>query len=529
MKGYKELRLGELSVEQKLGLTMIAYLSDENESFNFAMELVKKHALGGIWVPPRFHNARRMIERIKDAADYPILVFTDAEGGIGEYMIGKHNAIGVAARPELSYTFGKVVGSVASEMGYNVVCDPVLDMVNGNMACAASDRSLGNDKEKVRELAISMVRGMHDGGVLSVAKHYPGSASGDYDMDSHMAETSSTDTKEELLDYNLYPYIALLREGLLDGIMTKHTRFENIDPDYPASLSEKVIGVIREEGFDGFAMTDALCMMGVLAKFGKTKTLALAIANGNDLSLPYNEDNRFCYEALLEWYNKGLIRDERLDEAVRRVLEAQHKVTKLPRGSVITDEDKANFQRINTDSIYAITDEGIEPSISRDGRHFFAVMLDQTYGHSTDETPAVDTITTKWYMPEAIRERLNRLFPNSRVDTIYELPTRSEVVRVLEDNLDYEDLIFITFFSGGPYKGREHFTPRILTVMDALQATDRMSTVVHLGNPYVLEDIPHVKRIIAGHSSSESCMNALDVLAGIRPALGKPTYDVKLK
>ena len=48
MKEYKELRLGELSVEQKLGLTMIAYLSDENESFNFAMELVKKHALGGI-------------------------------------------------------------------------------------------------------------------------------------------------------------------------------------------------------------------------------------------------------------------------------------------------------------------------------------------------------------------------------------------------------------------------------------------------------------------------------------------------
>ncbi len=65
--------------------------------------------------------------------------------------------------------------------------------------------------------------------------------------------------------------------------------------------------------------------------------------------------------------------------------------------------------------------------------------------------------------------------------------------------------------------------------MRAMQATGRISTVVHLGNPYVLEDIPHVPRKIFGNASTKNSLVALEVLAGNYPPLGTPTYDVKLK
>jgi hypothetical protein len=374
-----------------------------------------------------------------------------------------------------------------------------------------------------------MVEGMHAGGVLSVAKHYPGCAYEDATMDSHMAETASSLTKEELTDYNLYPYIELLRHGLLDGIMTKHTRFANIDPDFPASLSAKVIGLIREQGFDGFALTDALCMNGILAKFGRGRVVGTAISGGNDLSLPYTPDNDFTFDQLVKYYEEGCLDEGRLNEAVRRVLEAQHKTTLLPCDGEITPEEREAFRRINTDSVYALTDEGIEVALSREGRHYFVVMTDPLYGRVTDDTPAVDTISTEWFKPDLVEERLRAYFPNSAVQTLSEYPTRSEINRVLVDNLGYEDTVLITYFSGAPYIGYERFTPRIITTVEAMQLTDRVSTVVHLGNPYVLEDLPHIPRVIVGCTSTDSSLVAIDVLAGAYSAKGVPTYDVKLK
>ena len=63
-----------------------------------------------------------------------------------------------------------------------------------------------------------------------------------------------------------------------------------------------------------------------------------------------------------------------------------------------------------------------------------------------------------------------------------------------------------------------------------MQRTNRISTLVHLGNPYVAEDYPHIPRRLFGGCSFASTMVALDVLAGIKPALGKQTYtNVKLQ
>ena len=101
------------------------------------------------------------------------------------------------------------------------------------------------NKEKVATLAVAMARGLHDAGILTVAKHFPGGSDAE-GIDSHMSEGISEDTVEDLLNYSLYPYQRLLKEGLLDGIMTQHRRFVNIDPDRPATLSKKVLDIRQE-------------------------------------------------------------------------------------------------------------------------------------------------------------------------------------------------------------------------------------------------------------------------------------------
>lgn len=528
----KELQLSELSAEQKLGMTMTAHVyrletelkSDEN--LEYALEMIRNHALGAIWVDASYRR-EDVMKRIREAADYPILIFTDAESGFGNYSIGKHNALACADSEELAYIFGKVTAISARKAGYNVVCNPVLDMCRANSVCGKTVRSMGSDKYRVATLAAAEARGMHDGGVLTVGKHYP-SAGGDGEIDPHMAESTSFETKEELLEYNLYPYLELYRSGLLDGIMTQHCRFPNIDPEYPASLSQKVIGVIREQGFDGFAITDALIMMGTAAKFGTQACKGLAIGNGNDLALTWYA-NKESYEAILASYKQGLISDARLDEAVRRVLEAQRKTLAAPKFTEITESDIQLFQQINRDGVIARTDSNVSTALDPTEKHFFAVLMPNEVEISDNGKVNVDTFSKGWYQPQVIIQQLNELYPNSEVFAINQFPSPIQNVHLLERNVDFDDVVFITYNDSAAYIGRECLTSRIVSAIQALQVTKRVSTVVHFGNPFVLEELEHIPRILIGGCSTDSIRCTLDVLAGKYPAKGHFVYDIKLK
>ena len=77
--------------------------------------------------------------------------------------------------------------------------------------------------------------------------------------------------------------------------------------------------------------------------------------------------------------------------------------------------------------------------------------------------------------------------------------------------------------------GREEFAPRIISLMEALQVTQKISAILHFGNPYSLEALPHIPRIIVATCSEKSTLTALEVLAGDYPAKGKLTYDVEFQ
>lgn len=526
MKEVKELNFEELSVKQKLGMVHTALLNNNcsEEDREFVYDLIRNRALGAVWIQFTHDDADKYIEKVKELADYPILIVTDAESGMGDYLIGRQNPIACTGDEKYAYAFGKALGVTASKKGYNVICNPILDVSTTGWV-----RSLGSDKDVVAKMAAAEARGLHDGGVLTVGKHYPSGIDAK-NIDTHMAEGYSEQTEEELIDFSLYAYKELMKEDLLDGVMTGHEKFINIDPEAPASLSKKVISIIRDLGFDGFCMTDALCMMGILAKFGNAESKALSIAAGNDLALPHDAHAKFNQEALYMGYEKGIITDERLDEAVKRVLAAQHKVMELEKtkAEVLTEEEDYLAKHVSMDSIYAKVDEGLTTSISRDGKHFFALMTRNEEKVGADGKVDVDTFSNGWLYPSKVTEKLKELFPNSTVYAFHQFPRQIHNMRILSNSIGYDDVIFITFTEAMAYMGAEHLTRRVEILIEAMQYTNRISTLVHFGNPCVLENLPHISRYILGGLSEKSVETCLEILAGEYEAKGVPTYDFKL-
>ena len=174
--------------------------------------------------------------------------------------------------------------------------------------------------------------GMLAGGVIPVAKHFPGH--GDTETDSHLGLPVVDKTREELLDFELRPFRQAIDTTCVFGayggdtsipaIMVGHILLSQVDPDKPATLSSEVVtGLLREElGFDGVVVTDDLTMGAITQNYGLGEAAVLAVEAGCDLLLVCHEAGSVeeVYAALLDAVDTGRISVDRLDQSVRRIL-----------------------------------------------------------------------------------------------------------------------------------------------------------------------------------------------------------------
>lgn len=526
----REIKFEEMTLRQKISFvhnaTLNAWCNKEDE--DYVIELVKKRAIGSVWVQWSWVNGdliKSRIKRIREAADYPILIFTDAECGFNDYRIGYANALGRAQGEEYSYAFGKKLGVMAREIGYNVVCNPLLDISSG------SNRSLGSDIYEIAKLAKAQARGMHDAGVLTVGKHYP-SALREDNVDTHLVEGHCNQTVEDLVATSLYAYGELIKEDLLDGIMSGHTVMNEIDPTRPTSLSKAVLNVIKEKcGFEGFIITDALCMMGIRAKYGHYDPMGMCIEAGNDLANMYDNNGvERLQNALDDCFDRGLFSEKELDRAVKNILRAQHKVMELDkvRATSVTEEEDYLAQNIDADGVSAIVEDGLDLTIPRDGRHIFLIVASNEYTAEQSQVGA-DTFSGSWHDPALIERKINELFPNSKTILMHQFPTQLQCLWAINDTFGYDNVVLLTYSEFQAYTGPECFTRRFLNIVNSMQYTNRISTIIHYGNAVVMEELPHISRKIFGGCSQKSTLACLEVLAGEREPKGKLPYSVNLK
>ena len=131
-----------------------------------------------------------LTELIRRETGYDPFIMVDQEGGVvtrlSEDCVNVPGAMALASTgdPGNTYLAGKLTGAELRSLGINFDLAPSVD-VNCNPANPIIGvRSYGDTPSTVVKYATGMIRGLQDGGVLCLAKHFPGH--GDTSMDSHL-------------------------------------------------------------------------------------------------------------------------------------------------------------------------------------------------------------------------------------------------------------------------------------------------------------------------------------------------------
>ena len=222
------------------------------------------------------------------------LVAIDHEGGrvlrLGEPFtpFPPAAAVGRTRGPDLAYRVGRAMGEELASVGIDLNFAPVLD-VNSNPANPViGDRAFGDDPELVSEMGIGLMRGLHDGGVLSCGKHFPGH--GDTEKDSHLELPVVRRSRAELERTELVPFRAAIAAGM-PMLMTAHVLYPALDPDHPATLSRRILtDLLRGElHFAGVVASDDLAMRAIVDHQSVADAAVSTLRAGADVLLVCQE------------------------------------------------------------------------------------------------------------------------------------------------------------------------------------------------------------------------------------------------
>lgn len=171
--------------------------------------------------------------------------------------------------------------------GANVVLGPVADVNTDPRNPVIGVRSFGSDPQLVSRHVVASVDGIQDGAVAACIKHFPGH--GDTHLDSHHALPVIELDVAEYERVHLAPFRAAIEAGA-DTVMTAHIVVPAWGEE-PATLNPRVLGTLRDWGFDGVIITDALDMAAIRETVGIGGGAARALAAGADLLCIGNPTN----------------------------------------------------------------------------------------------------------------------------------------------------------------------------------------------------------------------------------------------
>ena len=277
-----------------------------------------------------------MQEISKERTGLPVFLGVDEEGGRVTRVYGSSitdipyvedmYSIGNSLDPQLAYNAGNTIGCYLKELGFNVDFAPVADIFTNPANTVIGDRAFGSTAETASEMVPMCTRGLQDAGVEAVLKHFPGH--GDTAEDSHSGYASSYKSLDELKQCEFLPFQAGISAGA-SFVMMGHISLLNIlDSQVPASLSSLVVQeLLRQElGFDGVIITDALNMGAVSENYTSADAAVKAVEAGVDMLL-MPADFAGAYHALVNAVYTGEISEQRIDESVRRIIQAKEKLS----------------------------------------------------------------------------------------------------------------------------------------------------------------------------------------------------------
>ena len=324
--------LNSMSLEEKVGQMFIARYPDEN-----AAGLAAEYGLGGYIMFGKDFDGKTKDEviastsELQQSSKIPMLIGVDEEGG---------TVVRVSSNPKLypspflapkdyphdGDNWDAVEKSESDKadlllsLGINVNLAPVCDITK-NEDSFMYDRSFADNPKDVSLFVVRTVGIYSDKKLGSVLKHFPGY--GD-NADTHTGSAVDDRSYSELANNDFIPFENGINAGA-DSVLVSHNIVTSIDPDLPASLSDKIHQVLRRDlNFKGVIMTDDLSMEAIADFAGDENAAVLAVKGGNDL-VCCTDFESMC-PAVISAIENEEIPIEQIDQSVMRILKWKQKL-----------------------------------------------------------------------------------------------------------------------------------------------------------------------------------------------------------
>lgn len=295
---------------------------------------LQKYPVGGLaYFSPNLVNAGQTSEMLENSQGYaleieglPLFLCVDEEGGRiarvannASFGLSKTKAMGKMESAEEAFEAGSAIGRYLSDLGFNVDFAPDADVLTNPENKVIGNRSFGDDPAKVAEYAAAYSDGLHQSGVLSTFKHFPGH--GATAGDTHDGFAYIDKTLEELKENELIPFATAQNEDV-DLVMVSHISVPAVlGDDTPCTLSRYMVtDLLRGEmEYKGLIITDAMNMGAITKAYDNDQAVIDAVRAGVDLIL-MPVDFQSASEAVIAAVRSEEIDSASIDESVKRII-----------------------------------------------------------------------------------------------------------------------------------------------------------------------------------------------------------------
>ncbi|MBS5324981.1 MAG: glycoside hydrolase family 3 protein [Lachnospiraceae bacterium] len=535
---WVESTYDSMSLEEKIGQLFcpIVFTKDEKE----LKELVEtKHIGGMLYREGPGEELRQSHKILQDASRIPLLTASNLEyGGNGSAIEGTYYGREMLAAAtgdvERAYQLGKVSCSEGAAVGVNWSFAPVVDLDLNYHNPITNVRTFGSDLQTVIDMGKAYIRGAKEEGVATSVKHFPGD--GVDERDQHLVTSVNALSCKEWDESYGKIYKEMIEAGTLT-VMAAHIALPAYEEYFdqkpcerilPATLSENLLKkLLREQlGFNGLIVTDATPMVGFCSAMDRATAVPLSIENGCDMFL-FNRNMEEDFRLMREGYEKGILSDARLEEAVKRILAtkaAMHLPEKQEKGQLVPDASVLDILNCETYDRWAkeCADEGV--TLVKDTQNLLPIdpkkhkrVLLELMG---------DFPSNKRVCESFVRELEARGFEV----TVYE----PEGFEVMEDSVESFKSRYDLIFYVGNIETASNKTVSRLNWHTMFGLGNNMPWMVHempalfvsVGNPYHLLDAPMIKTFVNGYCNSEYVIHAVvEKLCGDSEFKGKSPID----
>ncbi len=471
------------------------------------------------------------LNALQRAAPLPLLIASDLEGGTtfrfsaGGTQFPTQMGIGAGGVVEDAYQMGRITALEGRAVGIHMAFAPVADVNSNPDNPIINTRSFGGDPQMVARFVAATVRGLHDYGMLSTAKHFPGH--GDTETDSHLSLPTITAGWTRFDTLELVPFRAAIAAGV-DAVMSAHIALPALDPGQhrAGTLAPPILtGLLRDSlHFKGLVATDALSMGAIVKEVGPEEAPILAFLAGSDLLLMPSDPGK-AIDAMVQAVASGRISRDRLDRSVRRVLEMKQLLGLFERrevdiANVAKVVGKAEFRALGEAatqrSITLLKDSlGTVDSI-RAGKRNISLVVYGDAGSTLGSTFAAEM------RRRGHTVRLLRTTPDAS-------PAQRDSLLVSVGRGDM--VIFATSVRAVSGKGTIALLPDAAHLINDLTSRKPM-VLVSFGSPYLITQVPSVASYLvawSNNSTSEVAVaNALNgtAITGRAPIFIPPSWPI---